>query len=232
MQSFLILQICEITTLFLLLGRCSSRHWNSINQMDWEKNSCWPRPHRVCNVRKSPRGMWLWAEHRRGRQRCEIGYHVTGWHRHNYSGCKPFPALVGPEDSELVGCWSTRSPAPPRSGKLRLTICPSHSSAFAPPLSPLLCRGCARPRDVGQSHGASAVQGKPALRWHAHSQAQRSLSLLSLVQEWKTRQVPRAAASPPSGLPHCGHTRRMPLHCVLWWVHSQYKLYGYKYTTP
>lgn len=94
MQSFPILQICEITTLFLLLGRCSSRRWNSINQMDSEKNICWLRPHRVCNVRKSPRGMW-WAKYRRGRQRCEIGYHVTEWHRHNYSGCSHFQCCWG-----------------------------------------------------------------------------------------------------------------------------------------
>lgn len=231
MQSFPILQICEITTLFLLLGRCSSRRWNSINQMDSEKNICWLRPHRVCNVRKSPRGMW-WAKYRRGRQRCEIGYHVTEWHSHNYSGCKPFPVLLGPVDSELAGAGapdlqphhaleSFSWPSAPATA-LPLQRHYPHSSAG----------GCARPRDVGQSCGASAVQGKPALRWHAHSQAQRSLSLLSLVQEWKTRQVLCAAASPPSGLPHCGPTRQMPLHCVLWWVHSQYKLYSYKYTTP
>lgn len=103
--------------------------------------------------------MW-WAEYRRRRQRCEIGYHVTEWHRHNYSGCKPFPVLLGPVDSELAGCWSTRSPAPPLSGKLQLTVCPSHSSASAAPLSPLLCRGLCKAQGCGSEPWCLSSSGK------------------------------------------------------------------------
>lgn len=166
----------------------------------------------------------------------ETGY--TPWHV-NHSRYKLFPILVGAVDSKLT-IWLSTSEAcacyasahqqimgPTIFWKVLTDQLPQPWLSLCPAVVPhFSVESCARLRGGGQSFGSSAVQRKPALQWHNHSQTQISLSLLSLLQEWKTKQVHCTFASPPSGFTHCWarSSNASALCFVEWSVHSPYRL--------
>lgn len=116
----------------------------------------------------------------------ETGY--TPWHA-NHSGCKLFPILVGAVDSKLA-IWLSTSEAcacyasahqkimgPTIFWKVLTDQLPQPWLSLCPAVVPhFSVESCARLRGGGQSFGSSAVQRKPALQWHNHSQTQKPFS--------------------------------------------------------